>query len=102
MPEPCNVCSNLRFDPLQPQRQLRNLADVPAWFQSDVVSLSNIKSSSSQGCATCDFVVQVMVHYELHLEEDETFLIRRYQFGGTLLHFINQYHTIQVYTPEGG
>ncbi|KAI0551869.1 HET-domain-containing protein [Xylaria curta] len=97
----CDVCSNLRFQPLRPRRQLKALTYQPAWFQSNLVSLSDVRLSSGQGCATCKFVLQVMAHYELQLEEDETFLIRTYKCGGTLLHFLNQFHTIQVYTPEG-
>ncbi|KAI0468962.1 HET-domain-containing protein [Xylaria cf. heliscus] len=99
MGETCSVCSNLRFQPLRPRRQLKALTYVPNWFQSNLVSLSDIKLSSIKGCVTCKFVLQVMVHYELQLEEDDTLLIRTYKFGGTLLRFPDQ--TIQVYTPEG-
>ncbi|GAW17765.1 hypothetical protein ANO14919_072320 [Xylariales sp. No.14919] len=99
MPEVCDVCSNLRFQPLRPPRQLKTHIYTPTWFQSNLAAPSDLKLSSSQGCTTCEFVLQAIVHYEMQFQEDETLSILTYESGGTLLQSID--HTIQVYTPEG-
>ncbi|KAI0406621.1 HET-domain-containing protein [Xylaria palmicola] len=99
MADVCKICSNLRFQSLRPRRQLKTLVFAQDWFHSDYVSLSDLKTSGGQGCATCKFVLQVIAHYELQFDAEETFWILTYRSGGTILHITN--HEIQLYTPEG-
>ncbi|KAI1365131.1 HET-domain-containing protein [Xylaria arbuscula] len=86
MSDVCHLCSNLIYQDRRRQPGL-NIHFPPLPFHSNSVKLAGVKASSCRGCRICGFILQVIAHYELQLEDDESLTIKTLKAGGNLLEF---------------
>jgi hypothetical protein len=98
---PCDVCFNLQYSSEHDNQPLNVPQQVDAGRNILVRQIDDFKTSSTQGCPMCQFIVQAVLYFELPPEDCHLIVININGSSEAVLFFTGTCTAIQVYTPTG-
>ncbi|SPO01856.1 uncharacterized protein DNG_04529 [Cephalotrichum gorgonifer] len=100
-PEQCDVCFSLRYSRKRDNQLLNLPAHMPYGQNWVTRHINEFEASSARGCHVCDFIVNVMQHFEIVPEARKSISVAINGHGQAVVLLSWSYTTIQVYTPSG-